>query len=148
MPPRHRPCRRGWLVSGREREQRGETLDEAGAATGIHPYHIDAIERGDMTRMPERMDALEMIGAYAHYLGFDPEPLVEHYAQFLPAPPLAPKAVHPANPAPCRAPRSSPSETPEASEVRVQAEWRAGGAGGLVASLGLAVFLFAASATC
>ena len=41
-----------------------------------------------------------MIGAYAQYLGFDPEPLVQHYAQFLPRPAIAPRASHPANPAP------------------------------------------------
>ena len=95
----------GWYLQ-RERENRGETLDDASAATGIHPYHLEAIEYGDMTHMPERLDALEMIGTYAQYLGFDPEPLVEHYAHFLPAPAVAPKASHPANPAPCRAPRS------------------------------------------
>ncbi len=132
----------GWYLA-REREQRGETLDEAGAATGIHPYHIDAIERGDMTRMPERMDALEMIGAYAHYLGFDPEPLVEHYAQFLPAPPLAPKAVHPANPAPLSSAKILAfGKLPKLPKFGFKLNGVPGGAGGLVASLGLAVFLF------
>lgn len=89
----------GWYLQN-EREQRGESLDMAGEATGIHPYHIEAIEYGDMTRMPERVEALEMIGTYAQYLGFDPEPLVQHYAQFLPRPAVAPRANHPANPAP------------------------------------------------
>ena len=91
---------RGKTAEFRNRIERGESLDDAGEMTGIHPYHIEAIEYGDMTRMPERMEALEMIGTYAHYLGFDPEPLVVHYAQFLPRPAIAPKANHPANPAP------------------------------------------------
>ena len=71
----------GWFLQ-REREKRGETLEEAGEATGIHPYHVEAIEFGDMTRMPTRMEALEMISAYAEYLGFDPEPLLHHYIEF------------------------------------------------------------------
>ena len=89
----------GWYLE-REREARGLSLEDAGEATGIHPYHLEAIEFGDLTCLPERMEALEMIGAYAHYLGFDPEPLVEHYAQILPPPPLASEVRHPANPAP------------------------------------------------
>ena len=47
----------GWFLQ-REREKRGETLEDAGEATGIHPYHVEAIEFGDMTRMPTRMEAL------------------------------------------------------------------------------------------
>ena len=48
----------GWYLQ-HERETRGETLDQAGEMTGIHPYHIAAIEYGDMTRMPERVEALD-----------------------------------------------------------------------------------------
>ena len=48
----------GWYLQ-RERERRGESLEEAGDMSGIHPYHIEAIEFGDMTRMPERLEALE-----------------------------------------------------------------------------------------
>ena len=51
--------------------------------------HIEAIELGDMTHMPQRLEALEMIGSYAQFLGFDPEPLVRHYAHFLPRPAVA-----------------------------------------------------------
>jgi hypothetical protein len=76
------PAGAGWFLQ-REREKRGETLEDAGEATGIHPYHVEAIEFGDMTRMPTRMEALEMISAM-QYLGFDPEPLVNHYIEFLP----------------------------------------------------------------
>ena len=88
----------GWFLQ-RERERRGESLEEAGEAAGIHPYHVEAIEYGDMTCMPLRLEALEMIGIYAQYLGFDPEPLVRHYAQFLPRQ-VAAAVRHPANPAP------------------------------------------------
>ncbi len=82
-----------------EREARGMSLDDVAAQIGIHPYHLHAIEIGDMTNMPARMEALEMIAAYADSLGFEPEPLCEHYVSFLPAPLVAPKH-HPAAPAP------------------------------------------------
>ena len=88
----------GWFLQ-RERESRGVSLEQAGQDTGIHPYHLEAVEYGDMTRMPTRVDALEMIAAYADYLGFEPEPLLEHYIKFLPQPALAPRN-HPAEPAP------------------------------------------------
>ena len=131
----------GWYLE-REREARGLTLEEAGEASGIHPYHLQAIEYGDMTCMPERLEALEMIGAYAQFLGFDPEPLVEHYAQILPPPPLAAEVRHPANPAPLSSAKilafGRMAKMPRFKLNRVP-----GGAGGLVASLAGAVMLFA-----
>ena len=75
----------GWFLQ-RERERRGETLGLAAERCAIHAHHLDAIETGDLTRLPARIDALRMIGAYGAYLGFDPQPLVLHYAQFLPKP--------------------------------------------------------------
>ena len=75
----------GWFLQ-RERERRGETLDLVADRCAIHPHHLEAIEAGDLTRLPARIDALRMIGAYGAYLGFDPQPLVLHYAQFLPKP--------------------------------------------------------------
>lgn len=133
----------GWYLQ-RERESRGETLEQAGEASGIHPYHIEAIEYGDMTRMPERIDALEMIGTYAQYLGFDPDPLVEHYEHFLPAPALAPKASHPANPAPLSSAKVLKfGRLPQLPKFSFKLGGVPGGAGGLVATLAGAVFLFA-----
>lgn len=88
----------GWFLM-REREDRGLSLEQAGEVTGIHPYHLEAIELGNMTNMPSRAEALEMIAYYANFLGFEPEPLLQHYVSFLPAPEVAPRR-HPANPAP------------------------------------------------
>jgi cytoskeleton protein RodZ len=88
----------GWYLA-QERLHRGLDLQQAAEQTGIHPYHIFAIEHGEMTHMPPRLEALEMVAGYATFLGFDPEPLLQHYVTFLPAPQLAPKA-HPADPAP------------------------------------------------
>ena len=133
----------GWFLQ-REREMRGETLEMAGEATGIHPYHVEAIEFGDMTRMPPRLEALEMIGIYAQYLEFDPEPLVIHYAQFLPRPAVAPKAVHPANPAPLTSAKILKfGKMPKLPKFSFNVTGMRGGPGGLVAGLAGAVFVFA-----
>lgn len=133
----------GWYLE-RERLSRGEALEQAGEATGIHPYHIQAIEYGDMTAMPARLEALEMIGVYAQYLGFDPEPLVRHYAKFLPRPLVAPKASHPANPAPLSSAKVLKfGRMPKLPKFSFNVAGIPGGTGGLVASVAGAVMLFA-----
>lgn len=75
----------GWYLQ-RERERKGLLLEDVSATTGIHPYHLDAIENGDLMGLPARSEALGMIGTYAEYLGFDPQPLILHFANFLPRP--------------------------------------------------------------
>lgn len=131
----------GWYLE-REREARGLSLEEAGEEAGIHPYHLQAIEWGDMTCMPERLEALEMIGAYAQFLGFDPEPLVEHYARFLPPPPLAAEPRHPANPAPLSSAKIlALGRLPKLPKFKLNGI--RSGTGGLVASLAAAMLLFA-----
>ncbi len=133
----------GWFLQ-REREHRGLGLDEVGEATGVHPYHIEAIEYGDMTRMPRRMEALEMIGVYAQYLGFDAEPLLRHYARFLPPPPVAPAARHPANPEPLTSAKVLRfGKLPKLPRFSFNLSAIPGGAGGIVASVAGAIFLFA-----
>ena len=133
----------GWFLQ-RERERRGESLEYAGDATGIHPYHVEAIEFGDMTRMPTRLEALEMISAYAQYLGFDPEPLIQHYVRFLPKPAIAPRVSHPANPAPLTSAKVLAfGKMPKLPPLNFKFSNIPGGAGGLVASVAAAVFLFA-----
>ena len=82
----------------RERETRGLSVEMASEATGIHPYHIDAIETGDLTHMPPRIEAMEMIAGYGQYLGFEPEPLIEHLISILPPPSANGKDHHPAQP--------------------------------------------------
>ena len=135
----------GWYLQ-RERESRALSVEEAGEAIGIHPYHIEAIEYGDMTHMPPRLEALEMIAGYAQYLGFDAEPLVEHLLQFFPAPPVARKKFHPANP-----PLLSSAKIlqfgkfPKLPQLNLNLSKFPGGPGGIVASA-LGVFMvFAAS---
>ncbi|MGE0211110.1 MAG: helix-turn-helix domain-containing protein [Parvibaculaceae bacterium] len=73
----------GWFLQ-RERERTRTSIEDTVAATGIHHRHIEAIESGDLTDLPPRADTLRMVGVYAEFLGLDPQPLVLHYAQFLP----------------------------------------------------------------
>ncbi len=154
----HRPDRMtnpageaGWYLS-QERLRRNIGLEAASQQTGIHPSHIFAIEHGDMTRMPPRVEALEMIAAYANFLGFDPEPLLKHYVTFLPAPQLAPKR-HPADPAPLSSAKVLPfgKFIPKIPSLDLKqfrlpsAAQFPGGQNGVIASLAAAFMLFAGS---
>jgi cytoskeleton protein RodZ len=87
----------GWFLQ-RERERRGQSLEQASEVTGIHASHLRSIEIGDLRGMPHRDEALQMVGLYGMQMGFEPEPLMAHYAQFLPG---SPAISHPADPAPC-----------------------------------------------
>jgi cytoskeleton protein RodZ len=132
----------GWFLQ-REREARGESLEDVGERISVHPYHIEAIEYGDMTRMPARLEALEMISAYAQYLGFDPEPLITHYLQFLPKPMVAPRREHPAAPSPLTSAKVLFfSKMPKLPPIKINYANIPGGAGGLVASVAAAMVLF------
>lgn len=131
----------GWYLQ-REREKRGLTLDQIGEATGIHPYHVEAIERGDLTRLPERLEALEMVGIYGEYMGFEPEPLVTHYAAFLPRPSGAGSKAHPANPGPLSSAKILKfGKLPPFPRFNIKSF--PGGAGGVIGSCFGAVLLFA-----
>ena len=133
----------GWYLQ-REREKRGWSIEAAGEAAGIHPYHLEAIEEGDLTRLPPRLEALEMIGNYAQHLGFEPELLIKHYAQFLPRPRVAPAANHPANPEPLSSAKIIKfGSLPRLSKLSIGR--LPGGAGGIVASCLGATLLFAAA---
>lgn len=73
----------GWYLQ-RERELRGISLETAGQETGVHPHHLEAIEYGDLSRLPKRAETLRIIAAYTRYLGFDPKPVLKHYEKLLP----------------------------------------------------------------
>ena len=73
-----------------------------------------------------------------------PEPLVHHYIEFLPRPAIAPRASHPANPAPLSSAKILTfGKMPKLMPLNFKLSNIPGGAGGLVASLAGAVFLFA-----
>lgn len=131
----------GWYLQ-REREKRGLSLEQVGEATGIHPYHVEAIERGDLTRLPERLEALEMVGIYGEYMGFEPEPLVTHYAAFLPRPPVAGLKAHPADPGPLSSAKILRfGKLPPFPRFNIKSF--PGGAGGVIGSCFGAILLFA-----
>ncbi len=131
----------GWYLQ-RERERRGLTIEHVGEATGIHPYHVEAIEMGDLTRLPERLEALEMVGIYGEHMGFEPEPLVTHYARFLPRPAVVPAKAHPANPGPLSSAKILRfGKLPPLPRFNIKDF--PGGAGGVIGSCFAAVLLFA-----
>jgi cytoskeleton protein RodZ len=131
----------GWYLQ-REREKRGLSLEQVSEATGVHPYHVEAIEMGDLTRLPQRLEALEMVGIYGEYMGFEPEPLVTHYAAFLPRPQAAPGKAHPADPGPLSSAKILRfGKLP--SFPRFSIKSFPGGAGGIIGSCFAAILLFA-----
>jgi len=133
----------GWYLQ-REREKRGLSLDQICEATGIHPYHVEAIEMGDLTRLPQRLEALEMVGIYGEYMGFEPEPLVTHYAAFLPRPQGAQGKVHPADPGPLSSAKILKfGKMPPFPRFSIKSF--PGGAGGVIGSCFAAILLFAAA---
>lgn len=125
----------GWYLQ-RAREQRGLSLEQAGEQCTIHPRHLTGIELGDLTQLPDRTDALRMIGQYAQFLGFDPQPLVLHYAQFLPQPIQTRRIIK------GRRPRALSSAKilsfPDITKLKEMGS----GAGGIVASVFAAVLVF------
>ncbi len=131
----------GWFMQ-RERERRGLSYEQAGADINIHPHHLEAIEFGDLTRLPSRSDALSMIGNYALYLGFDPQPIVMHYAQFLPQPVPAPAARARRKVKPRPLGSAKVINFPLAERLRSMTS----GAGGVVSSVLAVTVLFAGAA--
>ncbi len=125
----------GWFLQ-REREKRGQTLEQASELTGIHASHLRSIEIGDLRGMPHREEALQMVGLYGLQMGFEPEPLMAHYAQFLP---IVPVLSHPANPAPC----SSAKVISFANAWSLLSRRPSRGTTGILASCFGAVLLFA-----
>ncbi len=127
----------------RERETRGLSMEAASEATGIHPYHIEAIETGDLTRMPPRLEAMEMIAGYAQYLGFEPEPLIEHLLSFLPPPPITKPKFHPARPPILSSAKVLTfGKMPKIPSLHINLAKFPGGTSGVVTSVAAAFMLF------
>ena len=127
----------------RERESRALSVDAASDATGIHPYHIEAIETGNLMHMPPRMEAMEMIAGYAQYLGFDPEPLIEHLFSFLPAPPVVRPNFHPASPPILSSAKVlSFGKLPKIPNLKIRLANFPGGSSGVIASVAAAFTIF------
>jgi len=74
----------GWFLK-RERLSRRLALNKVAAQLKIRERYLWAIEEGVDAEFPQASDFFSYVGAYARYLEFDPEPLIEHYREIFPA---------------------------------------------------------------
>ena len=58
------------------RQERDISLEQAAHGTHIRLHYLQALEAGDLDRLPSRVQARGFLRAYASYLGLDPEPLL------------------------------------------------------------------------
>lgn len=87
-----------------------------------------------------------MIAAYANHLGFDADPLLEHYITFLPPPEMAPRN-HPAAPGPMSSAKIMLfGNFPKIPPIKIRLPAMPAGRNGIVASAA-AVFLLLTTAT-
>jgi transcriptional regulator with XRE-family HTH domain len=63
------------------REQSGVTLREISARTRISVAHLEALERGEISRLPGGIFARAFVRAYAEQVGLDPERSVEEFLE-------------------------------------------------------------------
>jgi len=73
----------GWFLK-RERLSRRLALNKVAAQLKIRERYLWAIEEGVDGEFPPTADFFSYVGAYARYLEFDPEPLIEHYREIFP----------------------------------------------------------------
>ncbi|MGB1076986.1 MAG: helix-turn-helix domain-containing protein [Bdellovibrionales bacterium] len=59
------------------RERRGLSIEDIEDAVKIKARHVEAIEYDDHDELPGRVYAIGFIRAYAEYLGFDPDKMVD-----------------------------------------------------------------------
>jgi cytoskeletal protein RodZ len=83
-PQRFPAAHAGWFLK-RERLSRGLALNKVAAHLKIRERYLWAIEEGVDAEFPQASNFFSYVAAYAQYLGFDSEPLIEHYRQIMPA---------------------------------------------------------------
>ncbi|MGD8375373.1 MAG: DUF2914 domain-containing protein [Acidobacteriota bacterium] len=64
----------------RQRESRGLDLDDVAEATKIARHHLEALEEGDLERLPGPIFNRGYVRAYAEFVGLDSERAVADYA--------------------------------------------------------------------
>lgn len=74
----------GWFLK-RERLSRGLALNKVAAHLKIRERFLWAIEEGVDAEFPQASNFFPIVSAYARYLEFDPQPLIEHYHAIMPA---------------------------------------------------------------
>lgn len=78
------------------REAAGMLLEELSARTKIKVSMLEAIERGELTRLPGGLFTRGFLRAYAHEVGLDPESVIDDYrAVYEPPPPPVAEAPPP-----------------------------------------------------
>jgi transcriptional regulator with XRE-family HTH domain len=63
------------------RTRLGLTLEEAERSTRIRAAFLEALERGDLTRLPSPVQARGFLANYATYLGLDAEVILQRYSE-------------------------------------------------------------------
>lgn len=71
------------------REQRNLTLEQAAQATHIRVHYLEALERGDLSRLPSKAQGRGFLRAYAGYLGLNPVALLKSLDGESPVPSLS-----------------------------------------------------------
>ena len=107
----------GWFLE-RERFKRGYSLNTAREGTGIGLHYLIAIERGQLSRLPAGDQALTLIGAYGHWLGFDPGPLCSHFASLLETAPRALELPNKASTLEAPSPKLAPAPASKAKKTK------------------------------
>jgi len=74
----------GWFLK-RERLSRGLALNKVAAQLKIRERYLWAIEEGVDAEFPQPSNFFTIVTAYAEYLEFDPNPLIDHYREIMPA---------------------------------------------------------------
>ncbi|MFN0062326.1 MAG: helix-turn-helix domain-containing protein [Myxococcaceae bacterium] len=115
-----------------QRELRGLSRDEIAEATKIPPHLLEALERGETTRLPSRAFVLHYVRAYASTIGMAPEDAVLRYEEVDAAELPVPAAEISAPP---RIAKRVPKHTPKHTQVG----WRLVVGGVLLAMLAAAV---------
>jgi cytoskeletal protein RodZ len=84
----------------RERLVREVSLESIAAATKISTRHLQALERGDVSKLPAPVFTRGFIRAYAIYLGLNPEEMINAYLSDVGAPLPASRKPEVATPSP------------------------------------------------
>src|SRR3989337_4257755 len=71
------------------REERNLTLEQVAQATHIRLHYLEALERGDFSRLPSKAQGRGFLRAYAGYLGLNPEPFLSSLDGEAPISPVA-----------------------------------------------------------
>ena len=80
------------------RQNAGISLREISDRTKICMRHLEAIEKGEFSKIPGGIYATSYIRQYARAIGFDEFELLEHYHRMTGAPPALPQIERVQNP--------------------------------------------------